>query len=192
MRVIHGAPPCGTGGYIGRRQTAERMPKKSHPPPPDLTPLARLSEAALHGVVGYQLAQATIVTTQVFESAVGETRGLRPVEFTLLALVHANPDVTARQLARGLAVTPPNIAAWLDKLESRGLVHRSRSLADARQQHIRTTATGAKLAIASTQSLLAGEEAALAALSNAERAMLVELLHKVALTRKRARSGHQS
>ena len=147
--------------------------------------MAALAEGDLHGVMGYQLAQASIVTTLVFNAEVGGPSELRPVEFTVLALVHANPGVTARQLARGLAVTPPNIAAWLDRLESRGLLTRSRGEVDARLQHLRATPAGAALARRCTQRLVDGEAAALAALSLAERAMLVELLHKVALTRKR-------
>jgi DNA-binding MarR family transcriptional regulator len=154
--------------------------------PQDRTPLARLAEAELHGVVGYQLAQATIVTTQVFNAEVGAAGKLRPVEYTVLALVRANPGVTARQLAKGLAVTPPNIAVWLDRLQTRGLVARSRSDADARMQHIRVTRAGAALVGRATQRLLEGEAAALATLSAAERAMLVELLHKVAMARKRS------
>jgi DNA-binding MarR family transcriptional regulator len=150
------------------------------------TPQARLTEAGLHGVVGYQLAQASIVTTQVFDSAVGTKSRLRPVEYTMLALIHANPDVTARQLARGLAVTPPNIAVWIERLLSRGLVLRSRSETDARLQHIRVSAVGAKLVREATKRLQDGEAAALASLSAAERAMLIELLHKAALARKRA------
>ena len=96
-----------------------------------------------------------------------------------------NPDATARQLARALAVTPPNIAIWLDKLESRGLVSRTRSESDARMQHIRITRAGAALVDRSVQLLLEGEQSALAALSAAERAMLIELLHKIAMSRKR-------
>ena len=151
----------------------------------DRTPQARLTEGGLHGVIGYQLAQASIVTTQVFNGAVGTKSRLRPVEYTMLALIHANPDVTARQLARGLAVTPPNIAVWIERLQSRGLVLRSRSETDARLQHIRVSAAGAKLAREATKRLQEGEAAALASLSAAERAMLVELLHKLALARKR-------
>jgi DNA-binding MarR family transcriptional regulator len=148
------------------------------------TPLARLSEGGAHAIVGYQLAQAAIVTNQVFDERVGRG-GLRRVEFTILALVQGNPDVTARQLARALAVTPPNIAIWLDKLESRGLVARERSASDARMQHVRLTSRGKTLVDRSVQSLLEGERDALATLSSAERAMLVELLHKVALARRK-------
>jgi DNA-binding MarR family transcriptional regulator len=160
-----------------------------HRPPlrsEERTPLARLSEGGAHAIVGYQLAQAAIVTKQVFDERVGQRGGLRRVEFTILALVQSNPDVTARQLARALAVTPPNIAIWLDKLESRGLVARERSASDARMQHVRLTARGKALVERSVQTLLEGESEVLAVLSAAERAMLVELLHKVALSRRKA------
>lgn len=157
------------------------MPTSPAPKPP-----AQLTENDLHGVVGYRLAQAAVVTTRVFAAVVGSVSELRPVEFTMLALVQANPNVTARQLARELAVTPPNITVWLDRLEARGLVTRSRGEADARLQHIHATPAGAALARQATRRLLDGERDALTALSTAERAMLVELLDKVALARKRS------
>lgn len=160
----------------------------STPPRPDTdrTPLARLAEGPLHAIVGYQLAQAQIVTDRVFDDKVRDACALRRVEFTILALVQANPDLSARQLARALAVTPPNIALWLDRLDSRGLVARTRSERDARVQHLRLTADGQALLAKSMQRIVDGERAALAGLSAAERAMLVELLHKVALGRRRA------
>ena len=156
-------------------------------PPEERTPQALLTEARLHAIVGYQLAQASIVTDQVFDDQVGEQ--LRRVEFTLLALVQANPDVSARQLAKALAVTPPNIAVWIDRLAARGMVVRSRSASDARVQHLRLTAQGRQLVDQATGQLLQAEQQALACLSAAERAMLVELLHKVAMSRKRVERG---
>ena len=161
------------------------MPRKTPPAAEDRTPLSRLREGGAHAIVGYQIAQAAIVTNQVFDEQVGDRGGLRRVEFTILALVQANPDLTARQLARALAVTPPNIAIWLDKLESRGLVERERSSSDARMQHVRLTGRGKAQVERSVQALLEGERAALDALSAAERAMLIELLHKVALSRRK-------
>ena len=164
------------------------MPKSSSPllSDADRTPQSRLAEGAVHAIVGYQLAQASIVTNQVFEDLAGRDGGLHRVEFTILALVQANPGVTARSLARALAVTPPNIAVWIDRLESRQFVQRNRSDSDGRVQHIHLTKPGAALVQQCTQRLLDGEQAALATLSSAERAMLVELLHKVALARRRA------
>ncbi len=154
-------------------------------PDADRTPAARLSEALMHGIVGYQIAQAAIVTDGIFHDHVGRPGELRKVEFTILALVHGNPDVSARQLARALAVTPPNIAIWLDKLESRGLIARTRSASDARVQHIRTTVHGARTVEDALREVMRAEAEALATLTAAERAMLVELLHKVAMARRR-------
>ena len=150
------------------------------------TPVARLAEAGLHHILGYQLAQPSIVTTQVFNAAVGTPLELRPVEFTILTLVDGHPGVTARQLARALAVTPPNIALRLERFETRALIARVSSRTDARAQHVRATAASSALARKAVQGLLEGEQHALASLSPAERAMLLELLHKVALARSKA------
>lgn len=164
--------------------SAPRPSRKPAVPAADRTPHAHLAEGAAHPLVGYQIAQAALVTDQVFDERVGRNGGLRRVEFTILALVQANPGVSARQLAKALAVTPPNIAVVLDRLEQRGLVERSRSAHDARVQHVRLTAEGTALTDRAAQRLREGEQAMLAALTAAERAMLVELLHKVARLRR--------
>ena len=154
-------------------------------PARELTPFGRLDEAGLHHILGYQLAQATITTTRVFAEKIGEVFELRPVEFTILTLVDENPGVSAKQLADAIAVTPPNITMWIDKLEGRGFVERERSSTDRRAQHIRATAKGSALARKAVRLVIEGEQAALASLSSAERAMLVELLHKAARCRRR-------
>jgi DNA-binding MarR family transcriptional regulator len=159
------------------------MPSTRHRPQ-DLTPEGGLGEAALKDIIGYELAQATIATTEVFQAQVGRPFDLRPVEFTILTLIHENPGVAGKQLARALAVTPPNITMWIDRLEGRGLVARERSASDGRAQHLRATVQGSALARNAVQRLLDGEREAMAALSAAERAILVELLHKAAACRK--------
>lgn len=147
---------------------------------PDETPSGHMAEAGLKHLIGYQLAQATVATTVVFNAEVGAPHELRPVEYTVLQLIAENPGSSPVKLAKALAVTKPNITMWVDRLVSRGLVERSPSATDKRAQELRTTAAGAKLAAAATARLLAGERQALALLSEAERAILAELLHKVA------------
>lgn len=152
-----------------------------------LSAVGHLAEDGLHHILGYQLAQASVTTTQIFDDEVGRSFELRPVEFTILALVDENPGVSAKQLALSLAVAPPNITVWIDRLERRGLVQRERSVTDRRAQHIRTTTPGSELARKAVQRIVAAERVALARLSAAERAILVELLHKVAGARAKAR-----
>jgi DNA-binding MarR family transcriptional regulator len=163
------------------------MPRAKSPVPgaPDLTPVGRLAEAGLHRILGYQLAQATIAATGVFAREVGQPFELRPVEFSILALIDENPGVSAKQLARALALAAPNITVWIDKLERRELIQRERSAVDRRAQHIRTTAKGAALARKAALRLIEGERQCFGALSAAESAMLIELLHKAATCRQR-------
>jgi DNA-binding MarR family transcriptional regulator len=154
------------------------------PPRSEATPLGGLDEARLHDVLGYQMAQATIVTAAVFKAQVGQPFGLRPVEYTLLMLVTENPGGSLVRLARALAVTAPNITMWIDRLEARGLVQRAQSASDRRVQVLQATPEGAALARLATQRILDAEREALAAhLSVGERAILLELLHKVACAR---------
>ena len=95
--------------------------RKVTAPPAARTPAASLDEAELLTIIGYQLAQAAVVTDRVFAEQVGGPQELRRLEFTLLALLNGNPGSTARQLARALAVTPPHIAAAVERLAQRGL-----------------------------------------------------------------------
>ena len=157
--------------------------KAVHSPNP-LTPEAQLAEAELHHIAGYQLAQASIVTAQLFIEHVGKPFELRPVEFTVLKLIADNPGVSSRQLSRALAMTPPNITMWVDKLVERGFVTRERSATDGRAQHLTPTEAGQTLARESCQVLREAESDVLnTALSPAEQAMLIELLHKLACCR---------
>ncbi len=148
--------------------------------PNELTPLGDLHEGSIRGLLGYQLAQATILTTSAFDRVVGKPLEMRPVEFTILQLVLENPSASATQLARALAVTTPGITIWLDKLEERGLVQRVRSDIDKRKQDLRVTPKGQAQVATALERLHEADRELLAPLSEGERRMLLELLHKVA------------
>jgi DNA-binding MarR family transcriptional regulator len=144
------------------------------------TPLGRLKEKGLHQLLGYQLAQASITTSEGFQNCHAELDGLRPVEFTLLSLIAENAKVSSARLAKALAVTKPNITMWVDRLVERQWVQRKPSLLDKRATELQMTPAGVKLVAKATQALLHAELKSTAALSSAERAILIELLHKVA------------
>lgn len=139
-----------------------------------------MDEGALRQLVGYQLAQASIVTNGAFSHEAGKPMELGQVEFTLLYLIKQNTSVTASRLARALAVSMPAITVWMAKLELRGLVSRERSATDRRSQHFEVTTEGAALVERAMKALLEAEARAFGHLSAAEQAMLLELLHKVA------------
>jgi len=151
--------------------------------PLPVTPAGGLDEARLNQILGYQLAQAAIVTYAVFERLVGSPLDLRPVEYTILTLVKENPGVSPAQLSKALAVTRPNITSWIDRLEKRGLVRREKNVSDRRAQHLRTTERGSALAAKTTRLLADGERQAFSTLTPVEQMMLAELLHKLAQAR---------
>jgi DNA-binding MarR family transcriptional regulator len=144
------------------------------------TPRARLEEGDLHDLLGYQLAQAAIVTDSVFSRMVGKPLALGQVEFTLLKLIKNNAAVTSSRLARALAITMPAITVWMGKLEQRGLVLRVRSATDRRSQHFCLTPAGDALVSEAIELLLTAERQTFGHLSAAELAMLLELVRRVA------------
>jgi DNA-binding MarR family transcriptional regulator len=148
----------------------------------DQTPAGRLEEARLQSVIGYQLAQAAIVTHEVFDAHAAKPFGLRPVEYTVLTLIAENPGGSLARIARALAVTAPNITVMVDRLEARGLIAREQSAEDRRSQVLHTTAKGADLVRKATERIIAAEKETLT-LTPGEHAMLLELLHKVACAR---------
>ena len=169
------------------------MPNKHRTPPKDSgqrelgeTPLGHLQELELKTLLGYQVAQASIVTLRVFDETVGKVVGLRTVEYTVLALIRANGAVSPQQLAKALNLSPSYITHALDKLEARGLVTRATNESDRRGQRLHATPAGDALALRLTQQLLAAECDAFHTLSPVERLMLAELLHKLGRSRRAA------
>ena len=114
----------------------------------------------------------------------GKEGDVLTVEFTVLSLVASNADVTQKQLSQALAVSAPNITTLLDRLEQRQLLTRVRSEADRRSQHIRLTRKGNALARKATEVSRTMEQDVLRHLTEAEQAILVELLQKVARHRR--------
>ncbi len=147
------------------------------------TPEGRLNEEDLQWLLGYQLAQASIVTISNYQEVVGIPHSLRTVEYTMLALIRGNPGVSPAQLAKALGLSAPYITTGLDKLSRRGLVVREVNESDGRRQHLHTTEQGESLAVEMTQKVIESERSRFKTLTPAEQAMLAELLHKLARAR---------
>lgn len=143
----------------------------------------RLDERTLLPILGYRLAQASIVMRQVYQHNIGDPLSLRTVDFTVLMLLLVNEDATPTQISRTLAMSAPNLTQLLDRLAERGLVARQPSPHDRRAQHIRLTRAGRVLAKRAHEVSVTMEQESLRALSDAERAMLFELLQRVARLR---------
>jgi DNA-binding MarR family transcriptional regulator len=155
----------------------------------DRTPAGSMVESQLKTVMGYQLAQASVVTTQIFDTTVRKPFQLRTLEYTALALVCENPGVSPLRLASALAVTAPSITILIDRLEERELVTREKSTKDGRQQYLRATEAGLQLKTRCTEQITERERGSIDTLTPGEYALLLELLHKVAGARKSGSPG---
>ena len=138
-----------------------------------------LDDSALVHLVGYAASRAALELRKVFARHM-EPFDLRIAEFTILMLVATNGDVNQKQLGDALDISPPNIAVTLDRMVERGWVERVRSTHDRRAQHVVLTARGRALAERTRRISTTMEQPALAVLSAAERALLIELLRKIA------------
>lgn len=145
--------------------------------PTSLGPLAE--------IVGFHLAQATVVAEEMFERHIGAPLDLRKAEFSLLMLLLANGPLAPKRLAQCLAMTAPSLTLLMARMEARKLLSRERHPTDGRSQQVAATPAGRKLAERSTSAALEMEQEMGTRLSAAEHAMLIELLRKAA-TRKPA------
>jgi DNA-binding MarR family transcriptional regulator len=139
-----------------------------------------LDQSRLAHTLGYAIARAAVTTNQLFSQGVGEPLGLRPVEFTLLQLICANPNTTQKRLCDLLRVPAPQMTLILDRLQERGWIVRERDANDRRALHLRLTAEGERLAEQSLAALQKTEQALDVMLTEGERLLLQELLAKVA------------
>jgi DNA-binding MarR family transcriptional regulator len=139
-----------------------------------------LAQGVLDNVVGHHLACARVTTHVTFIRHIGQPLDLRPVEYSLLMLLTANAQLTPKQLAQSLALSAPNLTILLDRMQVRGLLQRVRSEVDRRSQHVLLTDAGRTLAHDIAAKTPAMEAELDGCLSRAERAMLIELLDKVA------------
>jgi DNA-binding MarR family transcriptional regulator len=140
-----------------------------------------LDQSELRRHAGYFLARARFIAFRAFEDHIGKACGLSPVEFSLMVLLGSNSNVTQKRLSRTLGVAQPNMTGILRSLEERKLVERTRAEADKRVQFVTLTPAGTKLL---RQAGVAGKDmdkSWLGRLSNAEQAMLIELLEKISL-----------
>ena len=140
---------------------------------------AGLDASGLTHLVGYAASRAAIEMRKVFARHM-KPLDLKVVEFSILVLVAANPEVNQKQLGRALDISAPNLAVTLDRMVERGWVRRVRSEKDRRAQHIHLTPKGRDLVQRASTIAATMEDAPLRMLSAAERALLIELLLKVA------------
>jgi DNA-binding MarR family transcriptional regulator len=129
--------------------------------------------------VAFLLAQLGAHAADQFAHSLS-AQGLTPPLVGILRLLQADPGPSQQQLAERLGMVASRIVAYVDDLESRGWISRSRDTVDRRVNVITLTDAG-RGALKSVSVVARDHERRMTAgLDDADRATLVELLSKLA------------
>jgi DNA-binding MarR family transcriptional regulator len=129
--------------------------------------------------VAFLLAQLGAHAAEQFSRALSDT-GLTPPLVGILRLLQAEPGLSQQQLAERLGMVPSRIVAYVDELESRGWIARSRAAVDRRVNVLTTTAAGHEAFTTVATISRDHEKRITTGLDAGERTLLRELLSKLA------------
>ncbi|KUF09144.1 MarR family winged helix-turn-helix transcriptional regulator [Pseudoponticoccus marisrubri] len=120
-------------------------------------------------------------TTELYSRDLAQAAGLTPAQLRVLQIVVAKGGrTTPKALATQMGVSQATVTALLDKLQSRGLLTRTRSQADRRQTDVTITPDGQAATDEAPDALQQRYVKAFERLEDWEQAMLVAALERVA------------
>ena len=134
----------------------------------------------LQTLLGYNARRAALSIIGVFLERLA-VYDLKPVDFSVMSVIHHNPGVTSRQLCASLAILPPNLVGLIQSLESRGLIERRPHPTDGRAVGLHPTAQGVSLMQQAEVTAAETEIEASSKLTASQRQTLVQLLQKIYL-----------
>lgn len=147
---------------------------------PVVTAVDQVDTRYLQSLLGYNARRAALTIIEGFLERMAEF-GLRPVDFSVMSVIHHNPGVTSRQLCAALNLLPPNLVGLIQSLEARVLIRRLPHPTDGRAMGLHPTPEGLALM---KQAELAATELEIersSRLTAAQRKTLLDLLQKIYL-----------
>jgi DNA-binding MarR family transcriptional regulator len=154
----------------------------SRPSAPSRTAAAcaveEIDASFLESLIGYNARRAALAAIDRFLEGMAPFQ-LKPVDFSVLSLIHHNPGITSRQLCASLGLLPPNLVGMLNALEKRELLLRMPHPRDGRAMGLHLTAGGEKLMRDAEKTAATLEAQVGAHLSPGEVQTLIRLLKKV-------------
>jgi DNA-binding MarR family transcriptional regulator len=165
-------------------------PSPASPPPPasgpasiglglDRTPPSVDSSPPFQSV-GFSLSTLGYEVARGFRQTL-DPLGIEPRDFGLLRAVAADEGRSQQVIGERLGIAPSRMVAFVDLLESRGLLERRLNADDRRTRALHLTASGRDLLDRAFAAALAYERSLCDGLSPADRAHLLELLSRVGL-----------
>lgn len=132
----------------------------------------------LDTIIGYSMRRAQAAIYADYARTVGEA-GIRPAQFAAMVIIAANPGLTQSALAATMGIDRSAAVGLIDGLEAGKWVERVPSPSDRRSYSIMITEIGRAMLARLKQLVRDHDQRVGAHLSPAERAMLMELLHRL-------------
>lgn len=135
----------------------------------------------LDGLLGYMLRRAQLA---LFQDFIVKMKGfdLRPAQFSVLAIIQANPGLKQSRVSEALGINRANFVALLDELEKRKLARRAPADGDRRSNALYLTPQGEAFLEDAFRHLLTQHESRLDdILGTADKQRLLALLGKLAV-----------
>lgn len=151
------------------------MTRRKPAPPASLD---AIDTEVVESFIGYSTRRASLAIGDIFMLRMA-VYGLRPVGFTLLALIGGNPGIMSSQLCALLKIQSSNLVALVKQLHGRGLIERRPHPQDVRARGLHLTAAGRGLLKRARATAQAAGLEATSRLSERERATLARLLRKI-------------
>jgi len=133
----------------------------------------------LNEILVFRLRRIRDVLTHAFRKSSTEGRGLRAGEFSILALIEANPDISQVELAAIGGFDQTILVGVIDDLEARKWVVRQQNKEDRRRRVLQITKQGRAALADLLAKALANEQVARDALTAAEMQAFQASLDKI-------------
>jgi DNA-binding MarR family transcriptional regulator len=149
----------GSGRHAAAAPQARRAPagKKAAGPAAD-TRGDRIALGHLSDSLGYRLRRAQLWVFKDINRRLARF-DLSPAQFSVLAVVEANPGINQLAIASALDIERAGLGRLVDRLASQGLVTRTASLVHRRYYALHLTTAGAKLLERARPVIAQGEKA---------------------------------
>lgn len=141
------------------------------------------------GGIAFLLAQLGAHAAEQFSASLAES-GLSPALAGIMRLLRTEPGLSQQQLAERLGTVPSRIVGYVDDLEGRGWITRSRDPGDRRVNVLTFTDAGAEAFKVLATLSRAHERRITASLDEDERSALLALLAKLSTAQQLAPGVH--
>ncbi len=163
------------------RRTVCKTASTPLPAQADEEAIEQIDTRFLQTLVGYGARRVSLTAIASFLPRMAAYE-LRPVEFSVLSLIHHNPGITSRQLCGALNIQPPNLVGMLQRHEKkRGLIERRPHPHDGRAIGLHLTSAGVQLVQKAERAASQNDALVTERLTAAERKTLLRLLEKIYL-----------